>query len=209
MNADRRRFESENLAIEVNERIAIIRFVRPEIKNLLSIKTLEEIKQIFTSLDSNPTIAAIIFTGSGDAFASGANIKEISQTTADKAREFALRGQNLMQRIFRSNKLTVAAIDGFCMGGALDLALSCKTRIASPRSIFAHPGANLGIVTGWGGTQLLPRLVGEAKALEMFLTAKRVDAGEALRIGLIDKISANPLADSIANFSTDSTSINI
>ncbi len=201
MNAGKRRFESENLAIEIIEQIAIICFVRPEIKNPLSIETLKEIKEIFTSLDSNPSIATIIFTGSGDAFASGANIKEISQTNADKACEFALRGQNLMQRIYRSNKLTVAAIDGFCMGGALDLALSCKTRIASPRSIFAHPGANLGIVTGWGGTQLLPRIVGEAKALEMFLTAKRVEASEALRIGLIDKVAENPLVDSIANFS--------
>ena len=201
MNADKRRFESENLAIEIIEQIAIIQFVRPEIKNPLSIETLKEIKEIFTSLDSNPAIATIIFTGSGDTFASGANLKEISQTTADNACEFALRGQNLMQRIYRSNKLTVAAIDGFCMGGALDLALSCKTKIASPRSIFAHPGANLGIITGWGGTQLLPRLVAEAKALEMFLTAKRVEASEALRIGLIDKIAENPLADSIANFS--------
>ena len=199
----------KSLKVETFENLAVVQFIRPEIKNPLSIETLEEIEQIFTSLDSDPAIAAIIFTGSGDTFASGANIKEISQTAADNAREFALRGQNLMQRIYRSNKLTIAAIDGFCMGGALDLALSCKTRIASPRSIFAHPGANLGIVTGWGGTQLVPRLVAEAKALEMFLTAKRVEASEALRIGLIDKVAENPLADSIANFSANSTSINL
>jgi len=185
----------KSLKVETFENLAVVQFIQPEIKNPLSIETLVEIKQIFTFLDSDPAIAIIIFTGSGDAFASGANIKEISQTAADNAREFALRGQNLMQQIYRSKKLIIAAIDGFCMGGALDLALSCKTRIASPRSIFAHPGANLGIVTGWGGTQLLPRLVGEAKALEMFLTAKRVEASEALRIGLIDKISANPLDD--------------
>ncbi len=199
----------KSIKVETFENLAVIQFIRPEIKNPLSIETLEEIKQILTSLELNSTIATVIFTGSGDAFASGADLREISQTTADNAREFALRGQNLMQRIYRSNKLTVAAIDGFCMGGALDLALSCKMRIANSRSVFAHPGANLGIVTGWGGTQLLPRLVGEAKALEMFLTAKRVEASEALRIGLIDKISANPLADSIANFSGDSTSINL
>ncbi len=191
----------KSLKVETFENLAVVQFIRPEIKNPLSIKTLEEIREIITSLDSNPAIAAIIFTGSGDTFASGANLKEISQTAADNAHKFALRGQNLMQRIYRSNKLTVAAIDGFCMGGALDLALSCKRRIASPRSIFAHPGANLGIITGWGGTQLLPRLIGEAKSLEMFLTAKRVEASEALRIGLIDKVAENPLADSIANFS--------
>ncbi len=199
----------KSIKVETFENLAVIQFIRPEIKNPLSIETLEEIKQILTSLELNSTIATVIFTGSGDAFASGADLREISQTTADNAREFALRGQNLMQRIYRSNKLTVAAIDGFCMGGALDLALSCKMRIASPRSIFAHPGANLGIVTGWGGTQLLPGLVGESKALEMFLTARRVEASEALRIGLIDKVAENPLADSIANFSGDSTSINL
>ncbi len=199
----------KSIKVETFENLAVIQFIRPEIKNPLSIETLEEIKQILTSLELNSTIATVIFTGSGDAFASGADLREISQTTADNTREFALRGQNLMQRIYRSNKLTVAAIDGFCMGGALDLALSCKLRIASPRSIFAHPGANLGIVTGWGGTQLLPGLVGESKALEMFLTARRVEASEALRIGLIDKVAENPLADSIANFSGDSTSINL
>ena len=108
-----------------------------------------------------------------------------------------MRGQSLMQTIYHSKKLTVAAIDGFCMGGALDLALSCKFRIASPRSVFAHPGANLGIMTGWSGTQILPRLVGQAKALELFLTAQRVDAKEALRIRLIDEISDNPLDDAL------------
>ena len=197
MNADKRRLEGENLAIEFVKAAVIIRFVRPEIKNPLSIETLEEIREAFGALDLNPQIKLIIFTGSGDAFASGANLREIAAATADESREFARRGQNLMQQIYRSNKLTVAAVDGFCMGGALDLALSCKTRIASPRSVFAHPGANLGIITGWGGTQLLPRLVGEAKALEMFLTAKTVAASEALRIGLIDEISANPLAAAV------------
>ena len=179
------------------DEIAVIRFNRPETKNPLSIETLEEIKSIFAELESNNHVIKIIFTGSGDTFASGANLNEIAETSADNARAFALRGQNLMQAIYRSKKLTIAAIDGFCMGGALDLALSCKFRIASPRSVFAHPGANLGIMTGWSGTQILPRLVGEAKALELFLTARRVDAKEALRIGLIDKITLNPLADAL------------
>ena len=138
-----------------------------------------------------------IFTGSGDTFASGANLNEIAAANAGNAKAFALRGQSLMQTIYYSKKLTVAAIDGFCMGGALDLALSCQFRIASPRSIFAHPGANLGIMTGWSGTQILPRLVGEAKALELFLTAKRVDAKEALHIRLVDEISDNPLEDAL------------
>ena len=200
---------SINLIVETLQQTAVIRFIRPEIKNPLSIETLEEIKTVFARLESNENIEKIIFTGSGDTFASGANLREIAATPAANAREFALRGQNLMRTIYQSNKLTFAAIDGFCMGGALDLALSCKLRIASPRSVFAHPGADLGIMTGWGGTQLLPRLIGEAKALEMFLTAKRVGAEEALRINLIDEIAENPLLHSMANFSKGSSSITL
>ena len=186
-----------NLTAETFNQSAVIRFTRPEIKNPLSIETLESLKSIFADLESNKNITKIIFTGSGDTFASGANLNEIAATSADNARAFALRGQSLMQTIYHSKKLTIAAIDGFCMGGALDLALSCKFRIASPRSVFAHPGANLGIMTGWSGTQILPRLVGEAKALELSLTAQRVDAKEARRIGLIDEVSVNPLEDAL------------
>ncbi len=199
----------KSIEVEIADSCSVVRFVRPETKNPLSIATLENLKEIFAALDSNSKIELIIFTGSGDTFASGANLKEIAETAAENAREFALRGQNLMQTIYQSNKLTVAAVDGFCMGGALDLALSCQKRIASPRSVFAHPGADLGIVTGWSGTQLLPRLIGEAKALEMFLTAKRIGAEEALKIGLIDEIAENPLADSMANYQTVSTSIKV
>lgn len=199
----------KSLAVENFENVVVIRFIRPEIKNPLSIETLEDLKELFPICSSNPKIETIIFTGSGDTFASGANLKEIADTNADNAREFALRGQNLMQKIYHSNKLTVAAIDGFCMGGALDLALACKVRIASSRSVFAHPGVGLGIITGWGGTQMLPRLVGEAKALEMFLTAKRVNADEALDIGLIDKIEANPLEFALANYGAKKSSIDL
>ena len=191
---------SELIVVEKIGNSVLLRFNRPEIKNPLSVETLEELGEIFTFAEANPAIGKIIFTGSGDTFASGANLNEIARLSGETARAFGLRGQNLMQTIYHSNKLTIAAVDGFCMGGALDLALSCRRRIASPRSVFAHPGANLGIITGWSGTQILPRLIGEARALEMFLTAKRVDAREALRIGLIDEISDNPLGFSLANF---------
>lgn len=187
----------------INENIGktiIIRFNRPQTKNSLSVKTLELLREIFDSAESNPNVERIAITGTGDTFASGANLNEIARLTEETAREFGRRGQNLMQRIYHSSKLTFAAVDGFCLGGALDLALSCKKRIASPRSIFAHPGADLGIMTGWSGTQTLPRLIGEARALEMFLTAKRVTAQEALRINLIDAISDDPLEFSLANF---------
>jgi len=191
---------SEFIVVEEIENAAVLRFNRPEIKNPLSVETLEKLKEIFIALESNSEIEKINFTGSGDSFASGANLNEIARLDEITARKFGLRGQNFMQRVYHSNKLTIAAVDGFCMGGALDLAASCRKRIASPRSVFAHPGVSLGIMTGWSGTQVLPRIIGEAAALEMFLTAKRVDANEALRTGLIDEISDNPLAFSLANF---------
>ncbi len=190
---------TKNLTVELINDSAVIRFTRPEIKNPLSVETLEALKTIFPALESNENIAKIIFTGSGDTFASGANLREIAEITKDTAKEFALRGQRLMNKISNSKQTTIAVINGFCFGGALDLALACDVRIASPDVVFCHPGANLGIITGWGGTQRLPRLIGAAAALEMFLTAKRVTAREALKIGLIDKIAVNPLSDSIAN----------
>ena len=142
-------------------------------------------------------IEKIIFTGSGNTFAAGANLIEVSQLNENTAVDFGLRGQRLMQKIYNSEKDTVAAIDGFCMGGALDLAISCDTRIASPDSFFAHPGAKLGIITGWGGTQILPRLIGRKRALEMFLTARRIGTRDALEMGLIDEVSPNPLAKAL------------
>ncbi len=192
--------EQKSLEIEIVNKYAVIRFIRPEKKNPLSVRTLEFLEETFNDLEFDDGIETMIFTGSGNIFAAGANLNEVAKLNVKTAIEFGLRGQNLMQKIQHSKKNTIAAIDGFCMGGALDLALSCKTRIASPNSFFAHPGASLGIITGWGGTQLLPRLVGKKNALEMFITAKRIDANEALRIGLIDEISKNPLAKVLEEF---------
>ncbi len=175
----------------------IIRFNRPEIRSPLSIFVLEELHEILNETAKNQSIEKIIFTGKQDVFASGADLREIAEINVQTAKEFALRGQNLMNKIADSDKLTIAAINGFCFGGALDLALACNRRIATKNAQFCHPGVGLGIITGWSGTQRLPRLIGEAAALEMFLTAKRVDANEALSIGLIDKISSESLAEAV------------
>jgi len=178
----------------------VIQFNRPEIRSPLSIFVLEELDKLLDGISANSAIDKIIFTGKSDVFASGADLREIANVTGETAGEFAMLGQTLMTKIAGMSPTTIAAVNGFCFGGALDLALACDKRIASPSAVFAHPGANLGIITGWGGTQRLPRLVGEAKALEMFLTAKRVEAREALEINLINKISENPLEESLANF---------
>lgn len=190
---------NDAIIVEPSANAAIVRFNRPEIKNPLSVEVLIELDRIFFALESDAAVEKIIFAGSGGAFASGANVNEVARLTPVTAREFGARGQNLLQKIYRSEKHTIAAVDGFCLGGALDLALSCKRRIASPRAVFGHPGARLGIVTGWGGTQLLPRLIGKKRAFEIFLTAATVSADMALEIGLIDAISENPLEFSVAN----------
>lgn len=178
---------SNAVIVENLPNVVIIQFNRPEIRSPLSIFVLEQLHKI---LDET-TKTNIIFTGQKDVFASGADLREIAEVTSETAKEFAVRGQSLMNKIADTN--AVAAINGFCFGGALDLALACQKRIAAPNAQFSHPGANLGIMTGWGGTQRLARLVGQGVALEMFFTAKRVSAGEALKIGLIDGISINPL----------------
>ena len=183
---------SNSLAVEDRGNAIIVRFVRPEIRNPLSVEVLECLHEIVDGVGDGQTI---IFTGTDDVFASGADLREISALSAESAREFSLRGQSLMAKI--SNRFAIAAINGFCFGGALDLALACKNRIASPNAVFSHPGANLGIITGWGGTQRLPRVIGEANAFEMFFLAKRVGAAEALRIGLVDQIADDVVSEAL------------
>ncbi len=165
---------SNALNIEKFAEAIVIRFNRPEIRSPLSIFVLEKLHGILDKIAEDAEIQTIIFTGKEDVFASGADLREIAKVTPNTAKEFAERGQNLMNIIADSPKLTVAAVNGFCFGGALDLVLACDKRVASPNATFSHPGANLGIITGWGGTQRLARLVGEARALEMFFTAKRM-----------------------------------
>jgi len=190
------RDESSSAPVLVEERgaLAVVRLNRPAQRNSLSVATLEELERAFVRLTQNEQLKAVIFTGAGDVFASGADINELRALKPDAAREFAARGQKLFNLIAGARPLTIAAVNGYCMGGGLDLALSCRLRVASPRAVFAHPGARLGIITGWGGTQRLPALVGSARALEMFTTARRVHADEALRIGLVTRVHADPLA---------------
>jgi enoyl-CoA hydratase len=187
--------------VETRASSAIIRFNRPAERNPLSDATLDELDKSFSALVARKDLSAIIFTGTNDVFASGANIRELRELTPTSAKEFSRRGQRLFQRIADAPQLTIAAINGYCMGGALDLALACDTRCASPTAVFAHPGARLGIITGWGGTQRLPRLIGTARALEMFTTARRVGSIEAYEIGLVSRIG-EPVIDCALEIAT-------
>ena len=185
---------SNGFIIEEIGHAIVVRFNRPGARSPLSIDVLIDLHALTDQLPDNRDL---IFTGTDNSFASGADLREIAEVDGESAREFALRGQSLMQKIAALPVRTTAAVNGVCFGGALDLALACKRRIASPDAVFAHPGADLGIMTGWGGTQRLPRLVGEAIALEMFFTAKRVSAAEALRCGLVDEVTADVVGRSL------------
>lgn len=188
---------SNAIVVERRERSSIIRFMRPGNRNPLSIDVVNGLMAILDNVRRDPEIERLIFTGSDGVFASGADLREIAEISAGAAPEFARRGQALMAAISALPQRSVAAINGLCFGGALDLALACDRRLAVSTAQFCHPGVGLGIITGWGGTQRLPRLIGEAAALEMFLTAGRMLADNALRIGLVDKIVDDPLQEAL------------
>lgn len=173
---------------EVVPSVLLVRLTRPVERNPLSITTLTRLTATLPKRLAHDNIEAVIFTGSADVFASGANIRELISLDRYTALQFAELGQNLLQLIAGTRQKTVAAINGYCMGGGLDLALACNMRVASANATFAHPGARLGIITGWGGTQRLPRLIGKARALELFASGKTITASSALEIGLIDRI---------------------
>lgn len=184
---------SNELEISDSDQTRVVRFTRPEIRNPLSVTVLDQLDAMLDACVVDETITRMVFTGSADVFASGADLREIASVGTDAAPAFARRGQQLMAKIAGLPQLTIAAINGYCFGGALDLALACDKRIASPKAKFAHPGTGLGIITGWGGTQRLPRLIGRGAALEMFFTAEAIDANKALDFGLIDEIAADVL----------------
>jgi len=139
----------------------------------------------------------LIIAGNQRFFSAGADLVEIAALTGPAAYEFSGMGQTLMNEIERFPARVYAAISVYCMGGGLDLALACHRRIASPHAIFGHRGAALGLITGWGGTQRLPRLVGKAKALEMFVAAEKIHARDALRCGLVEAVAEDPVAEAM------------
>jgi enoyl-CoA hydratase len=180
--------QSPAVLMEVVDSIAIIRFNRPAERNPLSRATLLELKALLAEVLANESSKVIIFTGTGDVFLSGANIRELSQLDSNSALEFSKLGQDIFQTIADAKHLTIAAVNGYCMGGGLDLALACDIRVASEAAVFSHPGAKLGIITGWGGTQRLPRIIGQANALDFMVTARRFTAADAFRVGLITQL---------------------
>jgi len=139
----------------------------------------------------------LIIAGNNQFFSAGAELEEVSALTGPNAFEFAKQGQALMNAVQSFPAPVHAAISGYCMGGGLDLAISCHRRIAASTAVFGHRGAALGLMTGWGGTQRLPRLIGKGQALAMFIAAEKVHAVRALEIGLVDAIAEDPVTEAV------------
>ena len=173
--------------------IAVLRFCRPAQRNTLTSETLNRLSNLLTTLGET-SAPVVILTGTEDAFLSGADISELRDLDPESAVDFSRKGQAITSALANLQAVTIAAVNGFCMGGGLDLALACDVRIASKSAVFAHPGARLGIITGWGGTQRLPRLIGRSRAIDFFATARRVTADEALQMGLVTQVH-DPVID--------------
>ncbi len=181
--------------LEEIQRIRLLRLVSDDGTNRLTREFVLALTKAISEL-ANAALPLVI-TGNERFFSAGADLREIAALDAPSACDFSKMGQGLMSEIQNFPAPVYAAISGYCMGGGLDLALACRYRIASPHAVFGHRGAALGLITGWGGTQRLPRLIGRAAALQIFVAAEKLSSGQALRIGLVDAIADDPVAETI------------
>jgi len=183
----------ENILRADRDGIAFVTVNRPDKLNALNNATIGELLHCFDAITVDEKVRAVILTGAGEkSFVAGADISELAEQTAITARPLALRGQRLMNTVESCTKPVVAAVNGYALGGGCELALACHIRTASDNAQFGLPEVTLGIIPGYGGTQRLPRIVGKGRALELILSAQKVGAEEALRIGLINRIHPQP-----------------
>ena len=184
----KRRFK--NVRREIEGQIALLTIDRIEALNSLNRETFGELEEAFAQIQEEDRVGAVILTGAGEkAFVAGADIRELDRLGGSlHAREYALRGQALLNVIENFPKPVIAAINGFALGGGCELALACHIRIAADGARLGQPEVSLGIVPGYGGTQRLTRLVGKGRALELLLTGETVSAAEALQMGLVNRV---------------------
>ena len=179
----------ETLIVETRDGVAVVTVNRPDKLNALSDRTMEELDRAFTSLQDDAAVRGVILTGAGEkAFVAGADIGELATQSPVEGRERSVRGQRVLDRIEQLGKPVIAAVNGFALGGGCELAMACHVRVAAEGARMGTPEVKLGIMCGYGGTQRLPRIVGKGRALEMLLTGEMVDAHEALRIGLVNRV---------------------
>lgn len=180
----------ENILTEIQDRIAVITINRPKSLNALNAKTISELSNAFGKFNDDRQIRVIILTGSGEkSFVAGADIKEFSDFGTAEAEQLARNGQNILfDKIENLNKPVIAAVNGFALGGGLELALSCHIRYASENAKLGLPEVTLGLIPGYGGTQRLPKLIGKGLANELIFSAKMLPAARAKEIGLVNEV---------------------
>jgi enoyl-CoA hydratase len=181
----------ETLLCEVKDQIATVTLNRPEVLHALNARVFNELEQTFMTLTADVNVRVILLTGSGEkAFAAGADINEIARLDVATGEAKARRGQEVFRMIETCGKPVIACINGFALGGGCELALACTIRLASETARLGQPEVKLGLIPGYGGTQRLPRLVGQSTALKLLLTGEIIGASEALRMGLVDEVVA-------------------
>jgi len=181
--------ELENIQFETKGNIAHITVNRPEKLNALNSKTMTELMNVFAYAAAEPQTKAIILTGAGEkSFVAGADIAELAELDPIGGKRYSERGQEIFNFIEKMTKPVIAAVNGFALGGGCELAMACHIRIASESAKFGQPEVTLGLIPGYGGTQRLARLVGKGKAMELVLSGAMIDAEEACRIGLVNRV---------------------
>jgi len=173
--------------VSVTDAVALVKFNRPPV-NALNTELVKELHEVVEDLDKDPAVRVIVLTGEGKAFVAGADIGEMSRFSALEARDFARNGHKTLARMEKTEKPIICAINGFALGGGCEVALACDIRVMAEGAKIGQPEVNLGIIPGFGGTQRLSRLVGPGLAKEMVCTGDHIDAQEALRIGLVNKV---------------------
>jgi len=177
------------LTLEVADRVATLTVNRPDKLNALNDATIAELGHAIDEIRSDDSIGGVIVTGAGRAFVAGADISELSSQTPVLAKARARAGQDVFRRIETCPKPVIAAVNGFALGGGCELAMACHIRIASDVAKFGQPESKLGILPGYGGSQRLPRLIGKGRAMQLLMTGETIDAAEAYRIGLVNKVA--------------------
>ena len=180
----------KNLLFENQDGVGILTMNRPAALNALNAETIGELAEFFCAAAADPTIKVIVLTGAEKAFVAGADIKEMLPMTAAEGQAWCVKAQGVFNLIETLPQPVIAAVNGFALGGGCELAMACDIRIASEKAKFGQPEVTLGIIPGFAGTQRLPRLVGKGIAKELIYTGDMIDAQEALRIGLVNKVTA-------------------
>ena len=178
------------VTLEREGHIALITMNRPEALNALNRQVLEELSQVLDQVEADPELYVAIVTGAGRSFVAGADIGQMSTLSSAEAKAFGLFGNQVFLKLENLSKPTIAAVNGFALGGGCELSMACDIRVASEKAKFGQPEVGLGITPGFGGTQRLPRIVGTANAMELILTAQTINAARALEIGLVSHVYA-------------------